>query len=34
MRAHKGKVVIESEPGMGTEMKLFFPDAKETDDAD
>ncbi|MBG0789427.1 MAG: ATPase [Desulfovibrionaceae bacterium] len=26
MRAHKGRVVIESEPGRGTRMKLFFPD--------
>ncbi|WP_316897277.1 ATP-binding protein [Pseudodesulfovibrio indicus] len=26
MRAHKGRVLIESEPGKGTEMKLFFPD--------
>jgi two-component system sensor histidine kinase HydH len=26
MRAHKGRVIIESEPGRGTEMKLFFPD--------
>jgi two-component system sensor histidine kinase HydH len=26
MRAHKGRVIIESERGLGTEMKLFFPD--------
>ncbi|WP_207261744.1 ATP-binding protein [Desulfovibrio sp. Huiquan2017] len=26
MRAHKGRVLIESEPGRGAEMKLFFPD--------
>ncbi|MEZ7198754.1 two-component system sensor histidine kinase NtrB [Pseudodesulfovibrio karagichevae] len=26
MRAHKGRVIIESEQGRGTEMKLFFPD--------
>ena len=26
LRAHKGRVVIESEPGQGTKMKLFFPD--------
>jgi two-component system sensor histidine kinase HydH len=26
MRAHKGRVVIDSEPGEGTKMKLFFPD--------
>lgn len=32
MRAHKGRVVIDSFPGTGTEMKLFFPDKRETDD--
>jgi len=26
MRAHKGKVVIDSRPGEGMEMRLFFPD--------
>lgn len=32
MRAHKGRVLIESEPGKGTEMKLFFPDRVAEDD--
>ncbi|EGB14878.1 integral membrane sensor signal transduction histidine kinase [Pseudodesulfovibrio mercurii] len=32
MRAHKGRVIIESEPGRGTEMKLFFPDPLPTAD--
>jgi len=31
MRAHKGEVVIHSEPGEGTEMKLFFPKNTESD---
>nr|WP_321255196.1 ATP-binding protein [uncultured Pseudodesulfovibrio sp.] len=31
MRAHKGDVVIHSEPGEGTEMKLFFPKNTESD---
>ena len=31
MRAHKGEVVIHSEQGEGTEMKLFFPNGKERD---
>ena len=26
MRAHKGKVVIDSEPGQGAQVQLFFPD--------
>ncbi|HMM39680.1 MAG TPA: ATP-binding protein [Desulfovibrio sp.] len=26
MRGHKGKVLIESEPGRGASVKLFFPD--------
>lgn len=26
MRAHRGQVVIDSDPGQGTRMKLFFPD--------
>jgi len=29
MRAHKGRVVIESEPGQGTKMRLFFPNGPE-----
>jgi two-component system sensor histidine kinase HydH len=32
MRAHKGRVIIESEPGAGTEMKLFFPDPQHRED--
>ena len=32
MRAHKGRVVIESDPGEGTRMKLFFPDKREVDE--
>ncbi|WP_319541921.1 ATP-binding protein [uncultured Pseudodesulfovibrio sp.] len=31
MRAHKGEVVIHSEWGKGTEMKLFFPKNTESD---
>jgi two-component system sensor histidine kinase HydH len=29
MRAHKGRVEIESEPGHGTAVKLFFPDIED-----
>ena len=32
MRAHRGKVVIDSEPGLGTRVRLFFPD-KESEDS-
>ncbi|WP_419786854.1 two-component system sensor histidine kinase NtrB [Pseudodesulfovibrio sp.] len=32
MRAHRGRVVIDSEPGEGTRVRLFFPD-KENEDA-
>ena len=32
MRAHKGRVIIESEQGLGTEMKLFFPDPLPSSD--
>ncbi|WP_338668201.1 two-component system sensor histidine kinase NtrB [Pseudodesulfovibrio methanolicus] len=32
MRAHKGRVIIESEQGRGTEMKLFFPDPQPSAD--
>jgi two-component system sensor histidine kinase HydH len=32
MRAHKGRVIIESEQGLGTEMKLFFPDPQPSAD--
>lgn len=31
MRAHKGKVVIDSRPGEGTRMKLYFPDNQDND---
>lgn len=27
MRAHKGKVVVDSEPGRGTTIRLYFPNA-------
>lgn len=29
MRAHKGQALLESAPGGGTKMKLFFPDGPE-----
>lgn len=29
MRAHKGRIDIDSEPGRGTAVKLFFPDLEE-----
>ncbi|MEF2232239.1 MAG: ATP-binding protein [Pseudodesulfovibrio sp.] len=32
MRAHRGKVVIDSEPGQGTRVRLFFPD-KESEES-
>ena len=32
MRAHKGQVVIESEPGEGTRMRLFFPDGPDNEE--
>jgi len=32
MRAHRGRVVIDSEPGEGTRVRLFFPD-KENEDS-
>lgn len=30
MRAHRGRALIESEPGRGTTLRLFFPDCPET----
>ncbi|GAB7022093.1 two-component system sensor histidine kinase NtrB [Salidesulfovibrio brasiliensis] len=30
MRAHKGRIDIDSEPGRGTAVKLFFPDLEES----
>jgi len=34
MRAHKGRALIESTPGQGTLVRLFFPDCPETIDPD
>jgi len=31
MRAHKGKVVIDSRPGEGMQVRLFFPDREAVD---
>jgi len=31
MRAHKGKVVIDSRPGEGTRMRLYFPDKQDNE---
>jgi two-component system sensor histidine kinase HydH len=32
MRAHHGRAVIESAPGQGTSVRLFFPDGEEAGD--
>jgi nitrogen-specific signal transduction histidine kinase len=34
MRGHRGRAVIESAPGQGTSVRLFFPDAAGATDDD